>query len=183
MNKILTLKYLLLFLALITFSSCKTNEPWDYPHLLDPQDYVRYYKNFDLLRNDLEKKDYVHEPYGTLHGNPHEMWEQTFVELNYSSTVIIRYNNSEDKTNANVTSFETWITTDGEEQNKDRFKTFIDGYVNRIKNHFPKRLAQKHDNGSEYELTLSSEKGYHVTIKNQLEESNQFIVIVNRKTR
>lgn len=181
MNKILTLNYLLVFLALTTFSSCKTNESWDYPHLLDPQDYVRYYKNFDLLRTELGQKDYVHEPYGTLHGNPHEMWEQTFVELNYSSTVIIRYNNSDDKTNANVTSFETWITTDGKEQNNDRFKALIDDYVKQIKKYFPKRIAQKHGNGNDYELTLSNENGYNVTVQNDLEQGNQFIVIIDKE--
>lgn len=181
MNKILTLNYLLVFLALTTFSSCKTNEPWDYPHLLDPQDYVRYYKNFDLLRTELGQKGYVHEPYGTLHGNPHEMWEQSFVEFKYLSTVIIRYNNSENKSNENVTSFETWITTDGEEQKNDRFKTFIDDYVKRVKEHFPKRGTQKHGNGNEYELTLSNEHGYNATIKNDLEQGNQFIVVITKE--
>lgn len=66
-------------------------------------------KNFDLLRTELGEKGYAHEPYETLQGNPHEMWEQGFVEFKYLSTVIIRYNNSENKSNETVTSFETWI--------------------------------------------------------------------------
>lgn len=73
------------------------------------------------------------------------------------------------------------FTPDGEEQQNDRFKTLIDDYVKRIKKHFPKRGTQKHGNGNEYKLTFSNEHGYNATIKNDLEQGNQFILDITKE--
>lgn len=179
MRKFYKITSLLFFSISLLFASCTTSGAWDYSHLLDPKDYAKYYENLDFLRKDLTQKDYLHEPYGNMHGNPHEMWEQTFVEYNYSSTVIVRYDNLDSK---NMVGYETWITTDGNEQNTDRFKKFIDAYVDRIKKYFPKRGTQKQKNGTDYELTLSNEvDDLHVTIQNDLEMGSQFIVVIKKK--